>query len=117
MAAALCAHQQLCKGSTNGGSGLGWQPLRFAILCSGYASLAPEHQQLHAAAGDLALPSLHIFGSKSEDGGISAVESRAMVDYFDPGCRLTVEHSGGHYIPVSKAVLTRFSCFLRRFQK
>ena len=95
---------------------MGWQPLRFAILCSGYASPAAEHRQLHADAGSISLPSLHVFGSKSEDGGISAVESRSLADHFDPSCRLVVEHSGGHYIPVSKAVVTRFNNFLRHFE-
>ena len=40
--------------------------LQFAILCSGYRSPLPEHRQLletAAAAGGVALPSLHIYGA------------------------------------------------------
>ncbi|BDA43290.1 probable thiosulfate sulfurtransferase/rhodanese-like domain-containing protein at N-terminal half [Coccomyxa sp. Obi] len=116
VATALCAHQQLCQGDP---VGPGWQPLRFAILCSGYVSPAPEHQQLHAAAGSISLPSLHVFGTKTDAasscGGVSAAESRALADCFDPCQRLVVEHSGGHYIPISKPVLTLFTQFLRQF--
>ncbi len=113
---AICAHQQLYRGIE---AGLGWQPLRFAILCSGYVSPAPEHQQLQAAAGSISLPSLHVFGTKSDAarscGGISAGESRALADCFDPCQRVVAEHSHGHYIPVSKPVLSHITQFLRQF--
>ncbi len=116
---AICAHQQLCQAGEGIPAGLGWQPLRFAILCSGYISPAPEQQQLHAATGNISLPSLHVFGTKSDAasscGGISAAESRALAGCFDPCQRLVVEHSGGHYIPVSKPVLSHMRQFLRQF--
>lgn len=119
VAVAICAHQQLCQGGEGDPAGLGWPPLRFAILCCGYISPAPEHQQLHAAAGSFSLPSLHVFGTKSDAasscGGISAADSRALAGCFHPCQRLVVEHSGGHYIPVSKPVLTHFTQFLRQF--
>ena len=56
-----------CCTCTSSGSGAqqAAQTLQFAVLCSGYCSRVPEHARLlsdAAAAGGVALPSLHIFG-------------------------------------------------------
>lgn len=117
IAAAACAYQQKRTSYTTDGADVeGWQPLRFAILCSGYVSPAPEHQQLHADAGSISMPSLHVYGTKAKDGGITAVESRLLADMFDSSLRQTVKYNGGHYIPVTKAVLAQLRAFLRHFR-
>jgi hypothetical protein len=76
-------------GGINSGRGcdrIGDSPprLRFAIMCSGYRSAQQEHRRLldaAAAAGGVALPTLHIYGSGA------AIESCVEED-GDNGCGL-----------------------------
>ena len=68
------------------------QPLRFAILCSGYASPVPEHRELLGRcrqAGGIRLASLHIFGT----GALPARWGGAAV-------RPSVQHIGASYARV-----------------
>ena len=69
VAAVLCALQQQASRAPPDPTGSGsdaepWPPLRFAVLCSGFASTCPEHQRLLAAEAPLWLPSLHIYGAQ-----------------------------------------------------
>ena len=69
VAAMLCALQQRASRAPPDPTGSGsdaepWPPLRFAVLCSGFASPCPEHQRLLAAEALLQLPSLHIYGAQ-----------------------------------------------------
>lgn len=69
VAAVLCALQQQALRAPPDPTGPGsdaepWPPLRFAVLCSGFTPLCPEHQRLLAAEAPLRLPSLHIYGAQ-----------------------------------------------------
>lgn len=69
VAAVLCALQQQASRAPPDPTGSGsdaqpWPPLRFAVLCSGFASPCPKHQRLLAAEAPLQLPSLHIYGAQ-----------------------------------------------------
>ena len=66
VAAVLCALQQRASlaPSELPGDAEPWPPLRFAVMCSGFPSPCPEHQQLLAAEAPLRLPSLHIYGAQ-----------------------------------------------------
>ena len=137
VAAALCAQQQQqqqqqqqllapAKAATS---------LRFAILCSGYPSAAPEHKAMHAEIGPLQLPTLHMFGSHAAqnqataghndscshplqqpvrtcDQQVSTVASRQLLDLCEQRLCHVVEHSNGHMIPVDKRCIQRLRTFL-----
>lgn len=88
-------------------------PLHFAICCSGYPSAVQEHQELQKSIGSIRLPSLHVYGAKGEDRQVAAQESRALSEQFDITQRYVIEHSCGHVIPSSKAVVNRMRDFLK----
>ncbi|KAI3426290.1 hypothetical protein D9Q98_008663 [Chlorella vulgaris] len=112
-------------GGINSGRGcdrIGDSPprLRFAIMCSGYRSAQQEHRRLldaAAAAGGVALPTLHIYGSGAHDRQISDLDSAALADCFDPKQRFVIRHSSGHIIPSNKAVTGRVRNFLLHVQQ
>ena len=116
IAAAVCGIQQAKASRTPARCGGGSQDscLRFVICCSGYPSPVAEHQQLQESADTIQLPSLHIYGVKDEVRQVSAQESRALTEQFDIKQRYVVEHSSGHIIPSSKAVVNRIRCFLQK---
>ena len=88
-------------------------PLHFAICCSGYPSAVQEHQELQKYIGSIRLPSLHIYGAKGEDRQVAAQQSRALSEQFDITQRYVIEHSSGHVIPSSKAIVNRMRDFLK----
>lgn len=115
IAAAVCASQQ-----TTGRAG---QPqercsqdgcLRFAVCCSGYPSPVQEHRQQQKTLHSLRLPSLHIYGGRDEDRQIAALESRALAEQYDVTQRHVIEHSSGHIIPSSKAIVNQIRDFLTK---
>lgn len=112
IAAALCALQQ--QEAISGNESCSSSALKFAILCSGYISRAEEHRALHEAVGILRVPSLHVYGAEHDDRQITAGESKALQELFDPQCRYVIEHQGGHYIPANKPVISRLVAFLQR---
>ena len=116
IAAAVCGLQQAEASRTPASFGGGSQDscLRFVICCSGYPSPVAEHKQLQESADAIQLPSLHIYGAKDEDRQVSFQESRALAEQFDIRQRYVVEHSSGHIIPSSKAVVSRIRCFLQK---
>ena len=133
VAAALVALQQLRGDSGGGGNGSGERiqgvglggdapsaaaaaaaaaaahstPLSFAILVSGFPSPCPEHQALLAAAGQLRVPSLHVFGGDgARDRSVASALSERLAAAFDPAAgRRTARHGGAHDMPRSRALL------------
>ncbi|GLC50616.1 hypothetical protein PLESTB_000399800 [Pleodorina starrii] len=107
---------------------------RFAILASGFPSPLPEHRQLLAEVGPLALPSLHVYGSGGGGGAAAAAagggdrqihprESEALAAAFSCGSscagggprRVTLVHQSGHLIPATKGHAATFRAFLSQF--
>lgn len=115
IAAAVCATQQdIGRGAQAQERCSPEGSLRFAICCSGYPSPVQEYQQHQRGLASIGLPSLHIYGARDEDRQITALESRALAEHFDITQRYVIEHSSGHVIPSSKAVVTRIRDFLKR---
>ena len=138
VAAALCAQQQQPAAVSMQARRRWHRPrpsLRFAILCSGYPSAAPEHRAMHAEVGPLQLPTLHVFGSHAAqtrrpqvtmipaairlqhsaptcDQQVSTAASRQLLDLCEQRLCHVVEHSNGHIIPVDKRCIQRFRTFL-----
>lgn len=91
---------------------------RFVILVAGFPCPAHEPATLlgaAAAAGGLALPSLHLWASDpGADRQVGPGESDALARCFDPGQRSVVRHAGGHLIPTTRPVMDQLREFLRR---
>eukprot|EP00884_Botryococcus_braunii_P022116 jgi/Botrbrau1/8589/Bobra.0380s0010.1 len=103
VAAAICALQMeaLTSSSTN----LDWEPLKFAILCSGYPSPLPEHASLLQRIGCIQMPSLHISGSDQRDRQMSKRNACSLADWFSLENRLVLHHEGGHTVPSNRLLM------------
>lgn len=89
---------------------------RFAVLCSGYLSRAPEHERWQTNyTGHLTLPSLHVYGTKAKDRQISTAENGALAAVFCDSERSVVTHEFGHVIPTGKQYVAQYRRFLQRF--
>lgn len=88
VAAVLCAlQQQSSRAAAASSDEDAWPRLRFAVLCSGFASPCPEHGRLLRAQAPLQLPSLHIYGANHH-------VDRQVRHLSSESCLLTVLRSG-----------------------
>lgn len=84
---------------------------RFAILCSGFHVASEKFGR-----EIIKCPSLHIFGDgRGRDRQIDCEESRKLVDLFDKGCSVVIEHGMGHIIPTMAPYIDQMKGFLQRF--
>lgn len=116
-AAAMCALQQemmSCNSETSVRPMPAWQPLKFALLCSGYPSPVPEHVNLLERITKIQMPSLHISGSDERDSQMSKANACALADLFSSDSRLVLHHEGGHTVPSNRLLVTHCKDFLVR---
>jgi hypothetical protein len=88
-------------------------PIRFAILASGFIPRDVELSQRFDAmpAQAIALPTLHIIGDT--DTWVTPDRSHALVAKFAQA--VVVSHPGGHVLPVSKELTSKYHDWLAQF--
>ncbi|KAL9603580.1 MAG: hypothetical protein Q9219_001083 [cf. Caloplaca sp. 3 TL-2023] len=82
-------------------------PLRFAIIYSGFPAPGPRHAPFYAPP--LKTPTLHFLGTL--DGVVEEGRSRALVESCD-GAKVVV-HPGGHFLPSQRPWLDAAVGFVR----
>lgn len=106
VAAALC----MLGPSSQGNNSVNFN---FVMLCSGFPSPVPLHQELMARGAGIACPSLHIFGEQDRQIGHS--KSEQLANLFNDDMREVIEHTYGHIIPTKPRYVEQYVQFLNRF--